>query len=199
MKNSGGKEENSVPLIPVVRCALDVISDLYELVPQIKSYVRHMIVGDSLLFLTSYLSSSDPKTVISAAKFLSNILLDFVHENVTKFEGSTESDAETVLPLGDLHGVYDCCLNMLENYCRMRDIATATTTATTITVGSAVLPGDVNTVSSELQKQQQRISQSQSRTALSDCTNIIHERDGTTLTRLEKANKESMVSTTLIL
>ena len=58
----------------MVRCALDVISDLYALVPQVKSYVHHMIKSESLLFMRSYLGSSDPKTVASAAIFLSNII-----------------------------------------------------------------------------------------------------------------------------
>ena len=164
MMNFDRKDDNSISLIPVVRCALDIISDLYELVPQIRSYVRHMILGESLLFLTSYLSSSDPKTVVSAATFLSCIIQDFMSKDSPKVEDTVVSESEEELPIGDLKGVYNCATGMLDSYCKMRDAATATT-----------VPLEVG-----------------GRKVLSDCTNIITERDKDSKIQ-KKAERKSMV------
>jgi hypothetical protein len=94
-----------------------MISDLYELVPEIKSYIGHMIVADSLQFLSSYLTSVDPKTVISTVKFVTNIIMDFSTESSGTFEGS---ECEKKMKVQDLRNIYNCAVTQLGVYCEMR-------------------------------------------------------------------------------
>ena len=150
MKNIDRENDNTVTIIPVVRCALDIISDLFELVPQIKSYVDHIAVSESLHFLTSYLSSSDPKTVISAAKFLTNIILYFCDKDV--LVESDNIDTDVTLPLDDLKGIYDCAVSMMSHYIYIRDSYDSDTT---------------------MSQEQGQSNQTQGRKVLSDCTNTI--------------------------
>ena len=186
MMNSDRKDDNTIVVIPVVRCALDIISDLYELVPQIKSYVRHMVLGESLLFLTSYLSSSDPKTVVSASTFISCIIQDLMLRDTPNGEFTADSEGERELPVGDLKGIYYCAMGMLDSYCKMRDSVTATT----------VHPVTEFRVSSKFQGKQ--YSHSEGRKVLSDCTNIITDRDkAKDLNIHTKAERKSMVSISL--
>ena len=153
-----------------MRCALDIISDLFELVPQIKSYVDHIAVSESLQFLTSYLSSSDPKTVISAVKFLTNITLYFCEKDV--LVESDIIDTDTTLPLDDLKGIYDCAVSMVSHYIHIRDTHDSDTT----------LPQE---------QEQGQSSQTQGRKVLSDCTNIISSKS----VQADKVNQKIKAST----
>jgi hypothetical protein len=106
------------PLIPVVRSALDIVADLYVLLPEIKSYVRHMVTSGSFLFLKSYIISVDPKTVISAANFVSDIISDF---STSKYTGNSVAENEKKLDVNDVKEFYNCAFERLRLYCEIRD------------------------------------------------------------------------------
>ena len=106
------------PLLPVVRSALDIVADLYVLVPEIKSYVRHMVTSGSFLFLKSYIMSVDPKTVISAVNFVSNIISDFSTSNNT---GNSVAENEKKLDVIDIKEFYLCAVERLQLYCKIRE------------------------------------------------------------------------------
>ena len=105
------------PLIPVVRSALDIVADLYVLVPEIKSYVHHMVTSGSFLFLKSYIISVDPKTVISAVNFVSDIISDFLTTNDT---GNSIAENEKKLDMNDVKEFYNCAVERLQLYCEIR-------------------------------------------------------------------------------
>ena len=74
----------SVPVVPAVRTALEVILDFYKTLPQIRDYVRQTVLGNSavagsshgLSFMTSYIRSVDPRTAFIAARFVALVLRD---------------------------------------------------------------------------------------------------------------------------
>ena len=109
---------SGTPVIPVVRSALDIVADLYVLVPEIKSYVQHMVTSDSFLFFKSYILSVDPKTVISATNFVSNIISDF---STPSENGISIVEIEKKLDLNDIKSFYNCVTERLLLYCELNE------------------------------------------------------------------------------
>ena len=113
-----------------MRSALEILSDLYELVQQIQSYVQHMVCTDSLLFLTNYIESADPRTVILAVKFVSSIISDLSSiesdsrntgpsSGISSSSGPSPSRVESKLNISDLEGIYMSALRQISLYCTL--------------------------------------------------------------------------------